>query len=51
MLRVVGEFGGYAILEMGLGDGGFTFFPVDVVGFAEIAEDVGAAGVLRRFWG
>ncbi len=51
LLRVVGEFGGYALLDVCLGDGVFAFFPVDIDGFAEIAEDEGAAGVLRRFWG
>jgi len=51
LLRVAGEFGGYAFLDVRLGDGVFASFPVDLIGFAEIAEDVGAAGVLRRFWG
>ncbi len=51
MLRVVSEFGGYAILDLLMGDGVFAFFPVYIGGVAEIAEDVGAAGVLRRRWG
>jgi hypothetical protein len=51
LLRVAGEFGGYAILDVSLGDGGFAFFLGDVDGVAEIAEDVWAAGVLWRCWG